>query len=179
MARLYDIHPEDVAALEQLRADLKQRRLDLGLMLKDTGPRVGREGEFVSMLERGLAPSPKMASLQLWAAAVDARIEFDLDGFWDIEHADPQVWWLDTMRAPWGKDAEMRLFLVAAIRSWRVEHQIPIEVVSEGIAMDRDGAARWEWEATDPLIGRAMVTARLVQTRVTMSLVFKEDWVES
>lgn len=176
MARFYDVHADDVVALDQLRADLKRRRLDLGLMLKDAGPRVGREGEFVSMLERGLARSPVMSSLQLWASAVDARINFDLDGFWDVEHADPQVHWLQEMRRKWGKDAEMRLFLVAAIRSWRVEHQIPIEVVSEGIRMDRDGAARWEWEATDPLIGRAMVTARLVQTRVTMSLVFKEDW---
>lgn len=176
MARLYDIHPDDVQALDELRAGLKQRRLDLGLMLKEVGPRAGREGEFVSMLERGLAPSPEMASLQLWAGALDARIEFGLDGFWDVEHADPQVHWLQEMRRKWGKDAEMRLWLVAAIRSWRVEHQIPIEVVSEGIRMDRDGAARWEWEATNPLIGRVMVTARLVQTRVTMSLVFKEDW---
>lgn len=174
MAQLYQLHEDDAMALSELREGLKNRRHALGLTIKDAAARIGRQPEFISLLERGVSHSPKMSSLQVWAGAVDARVEFELDGFWDVEHDDPEMLWLDTMRRPWGKDAEYRLWLIAALRAWRIARGLRMDVVAQGIGMHRNGAYRWEWESTDPVLSRAMATARFLDTRLTMRLVMKE-----
>ena len=176
MSQLYTIDAEDAAVLTQLQQVLKERRLALGLKIKEAAEIAGRHPEFVSMLERGLSPSPKLSSLQMWAGALDVRIDFQLDGFWDLEHDDSEMLWLDKMREPWGKDAEMRLWLIAALRAWRIANGIDMDVVAAGIGMHRNGAFRWEWESTDPLFGRVAATARLMGTVLTMPIVLKEEW---
>lgn len=180
MSQSYVLHPEDADELAGLRQVLKQRRQHLGLKIIDVAARGGRHPEFVSMLERGVSPSPRMASLQVWAGLLDARVEFELDGFWDVEHDDTEMLWLDGMRQPWGKDAEYRLWLVAALRAWRIAKGIHMDIIAQGVGMHRNGAYRWEWESTDPLMARAMTTARLMDTRLRLRLVHKEDFaVES
>jgi len=176
VSQLYMIDAEDAAVLAQLQQALRARRLALGLKIKEAAELAGRHPEFVSMLERGVSPSPKLSSLQMWAGALDVRIDFQLDGFWDLEHDDSEMLWLDKMREPWGKDAEMRLWLIAALRAWRIANGIDMDVVATGIGMHRNGAFRWEWESTDPLFARAAATARFMGTRLTMPIVLKEQW---
>lgn len=178
VTQLYVIDERDAESLRQLREQLKDRRADLGLRVYEVAKRCGRHPEFVSMLERGISASPKLSSLQLWAGGVDARIEFELPGFWDVEHDDPQMLWLDGMREPWGKDSHMRLWLVAALRAWRVVNGVDIGVVAQAIGMHRNGAYRWEWESVDPLFGRVAATARVLGVPLQMRLVWREDWVE-
>ena len=178
MAQQFTIDDRDVQALAVLREQLMARRKSLRRTINDAAELVGRHGEFVSMLERGVSPSPKLSSLQLWAAGVDARVQFEFDGFYDVEHDDPEMLWLDGMRNRWGADAQMRLWVVAALRAWRIARSIPMDVVAVGMGVHRHGAYRWEWGSTDPLFARVAGTARLLGTQLTMSLILREDWVE-
>lgn len=176
MAQLYSVDPDDEDALDRVRLDLRALRLERGWTMQQVAALSNRDAASISLLERGVSPSPRMSTLQLWAASLDRRIEFDLEGFWEFDHDDSQMIWLYEMSRPWGQDAHQRLWLIAALRAWRLAKGIDIDVVARPLGMQRNGAFRWEWESVDPLMGRAMTTARLLGTTIVMKLYTRDQW---
>jgi transcriptional regulator with XRE-family HTH domain len=69
-----------------------------------------------------------------------------------------------------------RLWLLAALSTWRQLQGVSLGHVAAGLGMTVDAVRRWELESPDPVLKRAMATARLCGTRLTMSLWERPDW---
>lgn len=178
MTKMMRPHEEDVATLGALRDALRELRQARKLSAYRLSANVGRSDEFVSSLERALSYSPKMSSLQLWASGLDVRIEFGLEHFWLVPHAgSSEMLALYAMSRPWGADDHQRLWLVSALKAWRVNRGIDVAELAPGLGTDMDSVWRWEYESTDPFIARAMWQARLTGTRVTFTLWRKDEWI--
>ena len=176
MAFKYVVDDSDAAALQGLREQLTARRKDAGVQLEALSEGLGRNKEFVSSLEKGRRDSPYVESLQLWAGGLGLRVEFGLENFWLYSHADREMLALYAMSRPWGADQMGRLWLLAALSTWRQLQGVSLGHVAAGLGMTVDAVRRWELESTDPVLKRAMATARLCGTRLTMSLWERPDW---
>lgn len=67
----------DAAARDSLREALVERRKELGLRQSDIAEALGVGQPSISELERGYT-SPKFETLQRYARAIDASIEFEV-----------------------------------------------------------------------------------------------------
>ena len=176
MALKYVVDEQDAAELARVRAELTAWRQQLGMPLELLSESLGRNKEFVSSLEKGRRDSPYVASLQLWAGGLGMRVEFGLENFWLHSHADREMLALFAMSRPWGADEMGRLWLLAALSTWRQLQGVSLAHVATGLGMTQDAVRRWELESTDPVLKRAMATARMCGTRLTMSLWRRPDW---
>lgn len=177
MARKIDLHPDDVQTLTGIRTQLRQARIDAGVSGYNLSRQLGRNKEFISGLERGVNDSPRMSTLQQWAGSVGLRIEFGVDKLWLFAHMSGEMSALYATSRPWGADAHARLWLVAALRQWRIKVGMDVSVLAPLLDLDADGVRRWEYESVDPLIARAMLQARLTGTSVTMRLFTQQEWI--
>lgn len=171
------MHESDDAALTQLCARLRQVRLDAKVPAATLSRQLGRNEEFVTQLEVRKNKSPLMSSLQQWAGGLDMRIEFGVDNFWMFPHSDSQMRTYYAMSRGWGADDAMRLWLVSALRWWRIRKGIDVTDVAPDLMTDVESVRRWEYESTDPMMARAMWQARATGTVVTMRLYTRDEWI--
>jgi transcriptional regulator with XRE-family HTH domain len=172
----YTIHPDDQAAFQQLREQLVQRRRDLGYTSIGASTKIGRGEQFVYGLEKGLRDSPLLSSLQAWAGGLDCRIEFGLQDFWLYVHRDPEMLMLYRTSRQWGADKLMRLWLISALRQWRIKCGIEAEAAAAQLGVTPGAVRDWENDAGDPVLKRVMLVARTLETRLTMRLWTREQW---
>lgn len=177
MARKFEMHPDDAQEVAKVRAQLRQMRKELKISGYEMSRRLGRARDFVGGLELGVADSPQVSSLQLLASGVDARIEFSLDGFWLFAHTSRNMMSWYALSRPWGSDREQRMWLVAALREWRVKMGLDVAVTAPLIGVVPDGLRNWEDNSQDPVLARAMLQARATGTVLRMQVWRKADWV--
>lgn len=161
-------HALDVQTMERVREKLRTMREDQDLSYAELGRRMGRHSTFAKVMEQGIAPSPKVSSWQVWAGSLGARIEFGIEDFWLFAHVDIEMAQLYQQSRAWGADAEMRLWLVAALRQWRVKRGLDVEVVGALLQSTGENIREWEAKSRDPFVARAMWQARVTGTAVTM-----------
>lgn len=171
------MHEADDEALTQICDRLRRIRLDAGIGAAPLSRQLGRNEEFISTLERRKNPSPMTSSLQQWAGGLGYRIEFGVENFWMFPHSDSEMRTWYAMSRAWGADKEMRLWLVSALRWWRIRKGIDVTQVAPQLSTDVDSVRRWEFEATDPMVARMFWQARVTGTRVTMQLYAKDEWI--
>lgn len=175
--RKIDLHPDDELATTAIRQQLRQARKEANESGYGLSAKLGRSKEFITNLERGVNGSPRLSTLQLWAGGLDLRIEFELTGFWMFAHTSGEMTAWYGMSRLWGADKDQRMWLVSALRTWRIRKGLDVEEVAPLMQIDGDTLRRWESESHDPLLARAMLQARVTGTVITMSLWRKEDWV--
>lgn len=72
----YTVCPEIVVECEVIRAQLRKRRLDLGLTQVQVAQRMGRSQDFIAVCENH--PSiPNLATLVLWVQALEGTVRVD------------------------------------------------------------------------------------------------------
>lgn len=167
---LQDSHPDDVQMLQAFRDRMRQIRRDRGVSGASLSRSLGRSLEAVSHWETSTRKAPLMSTWQTWAGALDLRIEFTLDGWKDLVYFDPRTQSLFEASRPWGADTQMRLWLVAALRTWRVAHGVELATLASLLGMTASGIHQWEMGSTDPYIPRVMWQARHLGTRVMWQL---------
>lgn len=175
MAYLYQLLPQEQAKVDALRLLLAQSRKDQGLTARAAGLRCGASADFVYQLETKYRESPRLSSWQRWAQALGWDLRFMVQGFcvsdFDAE-VFPDLHSLFQVAALPGAGQLMwrRLFLVAQLRAWRVARGVDVAVVAQQLGVTADGAARWEVDAVDPILGRVLVHARAVGAVIDFEL---------
>lgn len=177
MAYLFPAHPDDLAEIERLRQKLITIGNAAGRPVGDICEEAGLSREFISRMIKAKRDSPKISSLQQWAALLDHRIEFGIENFWLHAHGGQEMLVQFAMSRPWGADAHMRQWLVSALGQWRVKMRIDAEELAELMGIRAEAVRDWEVDAHDPVLKRAMWQARVMRTRVTLDLWRREDWV--
>lgn len=181
MSSLYPAVAEDIAELEAIRTKLTQARRVAGIGAGALSHKIGRATDFISRMERGVRDSPHMSSLQQWAGGLDMRVEFGVENFWLHAHGDQEMLALWAMSRQWGShgDAMLRLWLPAALRMLRIRKGISSDNVAMLLGLTPGAITDWEAMSGDPVVKRAMMQARALGTRVTMTVWHREDWVFS
>lgn len=173
----HQICEQDQLELDELRADLKDVRMVLGLKQEEVAARAGRSIDFIARQEQVQRISSQLSSLQRWAGAYDMRVEFGLEDFWLHSHDDSEMLTLFTMSRRFDADDWARLWVVSALRVLRLKRQLsPLTVARSIGATTGEAVTRWELEGHDPLVNRVFIHARAVQTRLTMQLWHRKDW---
>jgi predicted transcriptional regulator len=98
----YTVSPEIVVECEVIRAQLRKRRLDLGLTQVQVAQRIGRSQDFIAVCENHTC-IPNLATLVLWVSALEGTVKVD----WtheetasnDDQEADPDLPAVDVGRA--------------------------------------------------------------------------------
>ena len=173
---LYPIHPDDLGAFEGIRQQLILRRRLLDVSAKELSLRSGRGEGFLYGLENQLRDSPLLSSLQDWAKVLGCRVEFGIENFWLHSHTDREMLTQYTMSRQWGEDVWMRQWLVSALRVWRIKQGMDVEHVAPLMGVSAAGIRDWESQATDPVLKRLMLQARVLGSRLTLQLWQQEDW---
>lgn len=177
MARnhLYDAHPDDVARLVQFRQKLRAVREGRGISAAQLSRDMGRSVEAASAFERGERASPLVSTLQVWAAALDLRMEFSLEGWTDLGYSDPRTEALFKASRPWDAHDQMRMWLVSALRTWRVAKGIDVVELATLMGASESKPIRdWEANSRDPMLFRATWQARCMGTAVSWELQDKD-----
>jgi len=176
--KVFMLHPDDDRELDALCAGLKQIRVDAGLKDREVSAVAGKHWDFVRRMETRQARAPAASTLQQWAGALYVRLCFEVDGVSGLPVHDPELGRLLREANVWGRgsDAPARLLLVAQLRAWRIWQGRDIEHVAPLLGVSADSARHWENKSNDPLMSRAMFYARLLGTRVRLSVVTREQW---
>lgn len=66
---------------EVFRAEMRKRRLKLGLTQHQVAGRMGRSVDFVSLLENNGRSVPNLTTIWLWTEALDGTVKID----WEYE----------------------------------------------------------------------------------------------
>jgi transcriptional regulator with XRE-family HTH domain len=64
---------------ELFRANMRKRRLDLGLTQGQVAARMNRSQDFVSVLENNGRSVPNLTTIWLWAEALDGEVTIQWD----------------------------------------------------------------------------------------------------
>ena len=174
----YPLHPDDLQELNDLRGKLRVLRRQNGLTHRAAAAAVGRGHDFVVGLEKAKTDSPALASLQDWAHAVGARVEFELDGFWDVPHTDGRMLSLFKAGQPWGAHEPARMWVVAALRAWRVKNGWDVEHVAPLMGLQAESIVDGESKLPNPMFGRACFYARVLQTLLRLRLFTRDEWLQ-
>ena len=176
--RVFVLHPDDDRELDALCARLKQIRVDAGLKDREVSAIAGKHWDFVRRLETRSARAPAASTLQQWAGVLYVRLCFEVDGMSGLPVHDPELGTLLREADVWGggSDVPARLLLVAQLRAWRISQGRDIEHVAQLLGMSGSSVRHWENKSKDPLMSRAMFYARLLGTRVRLSVVTREQW---
>lgn len=177
MARRIELHPDDDAAIRDVREQLIKARDDIGISAPKLSARLGRSHDFVRGYEKRTEVAPQLSTMQTIAGGLGLRIEFGVENFWLYPHIDMVMLEQYARSRSWGADLQMRVWLVSALRLWRVRKGLDIAQLAPLLSTDVDTVGRWEDRSTDPLISRAMLQARVTQTRVTMRLYSRDEWI--
>lgn len=174
---VYPVDPGDREALESLRDQLREQRVQRGLSYESAGALVGRSINFLYEMEN-LRSSLKMSSVQLWASIYDMRVEFGVADYWNFTWAHDELHLLYQFSRPFDAAKYQRLWLVSALQAWRERVGVSTHEVAYWLGLkDAHAVSEWERKAADPMMGRVMTQARLVRTSVTMKLWKREDWI--
>lgn len=79
--RIGDLHPDDLAARVELRAQLRRIREQAGLSQRDFAPLVGRSQPGVGKFERDGVDQSKTSTIAAWARALGHRLVLAPIGF--------------------------------------------------------------------------------------------------
>jgi len=176
---VYPTGPDDRAALESLRDQLRAERERRGLTYESAGALIGRSINFLYEMEN-LRSSLKLSSVQLWASIYDMRVEFGLADYWNFTWAHDELHVLYQLSRPFDAANYQRLWLVCALQAWRERLGIHAAEVAYWMNLkDAHSVTEWERKSNDPMLLRVMAQARLTKTSVTMKLWKREDWTFS
>lgn len=173
---MYVADPEDLQAYEDVKTALITYRRISGAAAKDLSLAHGRGEQFVYSMEKGLRDSPLLSSIQAWAATLDCRVEFGLENFWLHSHHDAEMATMYLASREWGADAMCRLWLVSALRQWRIKQGVDVEHLAPLLGVTNGAVRDWEAGASDPVLKRVMVHARALGTRLTMQVWPRSKW---
>jgi transcriptional regulator with XRE-family HTH domain len=176
MGYTYELDPRDHNHWRNLVAELHGYRKQRGWSYEQAGKTIGRSPNFLYEMEN-MKGNPVLLNLQQWASMFDMRLEFQLDGFWFYSWNDPELSLLYSMSRPFGAQQMQRLWLVSALKAWRLRRGITSTEAGEAMGMKRIGVVRWESEASNPTLARVMQQARVTGTQLQMRLWLRDEWV--
>lgn len=178
MAYSYPIHAEDQREVDQVVAVLREKREQLGITKSRMGLIICGNDDYVKRLETGFYGNSRVSLYQKWAAGLGFRLELGLENFW--LHSWPaasEMCALYAMSRPLDADDMARLWLVEAMRVWRLRHGVGDIQMANVLHVTQGAVQTWEKDAHDPGIRRTFVHARAAGTRVTWTLWKREDWI--
>lgn len=171
-------HPEDEYTLAVLREQMRQLREKADVSMSEASRRAGvSHVSAINALEKGYN-FPKVSRVQQWANGLGVRVEFSLDGFWRFHHVDLQMLQLYRMSRAWGADEAQRLWLLSALRQWRIKCGLSAEKVAQLLDMSSDALQRWELGPSgDVLLARMMWQARVMGTVLRLRVFTRDEWI--
>lgn len=177
MARTYEIAASDQVEYNHLVAQLKKERETRGWTAERAARQAKRGHDFVSQLERGRPDSSMFSSLQSWAMAFDMRVEPKFRDL-DMIHIDDQMFRATfLMSRKFEATDYLSMWIPTALKVWREATGVAVSTVARRLGVSNDAVARWEKDATDPLIKRVFAQARATGTSLRLELWHRDDWI--
>lgn len=171
-----EFHELDRLELEELRQALIEQRQERGVLAAHASVGAGLPNNFLCHMERSWNVGMQLSTLQKWAGIYDLRVEFMLDNFWMHAWNEPEMQALYAMSRPFDAAPMLRLWLVSALKCWRIRQGITSTDLAEVLKVTRGGVMRWEADAHDPLVTRCFAQARATGTQLQLRLWRREDW---
>lgn len=174
---VYQPHPGDEMALRHVAKELSAVRQSLGLSSYAVAKDVNTTDGWVNRLEKGVYPNPQLSTYQAWAHALGMRLEPSLDRFWLYSWPQSEAQTLFAMSRPWGAHAFVRMWLVSALKQWRLRQGLRHKDVAATMGITESASMCWESTTEDPTMFRLLNQARAVGTQVTWRLYSQDEWI--
>lgn len=127
-------HPEDLATVQAAVAELRARRLAVGISLREMARRIGSTASVLCELEARPHVGMYVCTLHRMASGIAAQLRFD-PGFPEVD--DPLVRLLAAMWAQTGDPHYLGSHLMAQIRAERRRQRLSLVAVGERIGADQ------------------------------------------
>lgn len=173
---MLQVTAEDNAELLKIRTQLINMRQGSRVSQRTLEDRIGIRN-FVKHCEEGRYEYPRLSTLQQWAAIYGLRLEIGLQDFWLHSWSDKEMLALYAMSRPFDAAPMLRMWVVAALRSWRQRLGVASEDLGLLLGITGQAVRTWESESGDPGVDKVLVRARLSGTRAEFKLWSREDWI--
>lgn len=177
MTYTYEPHPDDEMRLRHVHRELCAVRRSLGVSGYAASKGMNGNDGWVLRLEKNTYPNPQVSTYQMWAQSLGLRLEVGLDNFWLYSWPQSEMQTLYAMSRPWGAHAFARMWLVSALKVWRLRQGLRHKDVAATMGITESASMCWESTTEDPTVFRLLNQARAVGTRVSWRLYAKDEWV--